>query len=301
MGLVTLTLQCMDFLAWPILALGYPLYVSIRTIETGSNYDLKKLVTYWIIFSFIYLFEQVFENLIKWVPLWPYIRLVAIFWLVIPQFNGAFYIYQNIILPCSKVKLLDVNLYNVTEWFNELKKDSFIKKEKFLAVADRSFEENESERLAKLTASKPECNGDGLVLGEIEVMECTAKGDAAEPNQVGTMVEKLVQIEKKASLAIQVYEPTIPVSAELIKIPETPFVQKFQDKWTCAICQVTTSSVFTLQSHIRGRRHRAEAKLWCHFCNLRCSGEIDMIAHLKGRKHLAKIQETFAGANAGAS
>ncbi|OIT29353.1 hva22-like protein a [Nicotiana attenuata] len=236
MSLVTLTLQCMDFLAWPIIALGYPLYVSIPTIETGSNYDLRKLVTYWIIFSFIYLFEQVFEKLIKWVPLWPYIRLIAIFWLVIPQFNGAFYFYQNVILPCLQVKLFDVNLYTITEWFNELKKDSFVKKEKFLAVADRSFEENESEPLAKLTASQPECNGDGLVLGGIEVRECAAKGDAAESNEVGTMVKNVVQIEKKASSAIQVYEPAIRASAEVIKLPETSFIQKFQTKWTCAIC-----------------------------------------------------------------
>ncbi|XP_075104654.1 uncharacterized protein LOC107773175 [Nicotiana tabacum] len=301
MGLVTVTLQCMDYLAWPILALGYPLYVSIRTIETGSKHDLRKLVAYWIIFSFIHLLEQVFEKL---VPLWSYIRLVAIFWLVIPQFDGAFYFYQNIILPCLQVKLLDVNLYTITEWFNELKKDSIIKKEKFLSVAERSFEENESEPQAKLTASKiskPECNGDGLALGEIEVMECIAKGDAAELNQVGSMVENVVEIEKKAGSAIEVYEATIRASAEVIKLPETCFIQKFQTRWSCAICQVTNSSEQNLQAHLRGKRHRAEAKLWCNFCSLRCSGEIDMIAHLKGRKHLAKLQESFAAANTGAS
>ncbi|KAK4378556.1 hypothetical protein RND71_000418 [Anisodus tanguticus] len=187
----------------PILSLGYPLYISIQAIETGSM-----------------------------VLVWSYLRLIFICWLVIPQLNGEFYLYQNLVHPYLQFKLPDAvtQFYASCSKLFEKLKDSSIDKETFLAVA-------------KLTGSK-----------------------------VGNIDEDAFQIENKTSSAIQV---------------------------ECDICEVTVFSEMTLQSHLRGKRHRAEANLWCTLCNLRCSGEIDMIAHLKGKRHLAKLQESFA--NAGAS
>ncbi|XP_059295450.1 uncharacterized protein LOC132048785 [Lycium ferocissimum] len=158
-----------------VLALGYPLCASIQAIETGSKYHMRKLVTYWTIFSFISLFEHVFEKLIEWVPLWPYIKLITICWLVISQFNGACYLYQNLICPCFPVKLhdsirqfsdscyvyqcllyvcLSVNLQTVTDWFNKPMEDPSLKNETFLAVAERYLQENGSDALEKLIAKK---------------------------------------------------------------------------------------------------------------------------------------------------
>ncbi|PHT41671.1 hypothetical protein CQW23_20525 [Capsicum baccatum] len=105
----------------------------------------------------------------------------------------------------------------------------------------------------------------------------------------------ILQIENKTSSALQVIsQPAIP------KLPDTTSssLPLLQNRWTCEMCEVRVSSELTLQSHLRGKRHRAEAKLWCDFCNLRVSGEIDMIAHLKGKRHLAKLQEAFASAGA---
>lgn len=107
-----------------------------------------------------------------------------------------------------------------------------------------------------------------------------------------------LQIENISTSALQVIsKPVIPAVAILPDTASTLAV--FQTRWACEICQVTVSSELTLQSHLRGRKHRAEAMLWCTFCNLRVSGEIDMIAHLKGKRHLAKLQETLT--NSGAS
>ncbi|KAK4340072.1 hypothetical protein RND71_041534 [Anisodus tanguticus] len=257
-----------------VIALAYPLYVSIRAIETSSMYDKKKLVTYWIVLSFIYLFEHILEKLLEWVPVWSYLRLIFICWLVIPQLNGAFYLYQNFIHPHLQFKLANaITQFYATcsEWFEKLKKDSFIKKETFLAVAENYLEDNVSESLEKLTGSKAE-----------------------------SIDENLLQIENKTSSDIQVISKTvIPESAKLFKLPGTFSLQVVQTRWTCEICEVTVSSELTLQSHLRGKRHRAKAKLWCTFCKLRCSGEIDVIAHLKGKRHLEMLKKSFA--NAGAS
>ncbi|KAJ8572480.1 hypothetical protein K7X08_008991 [Anisodus acutangulus] len=101
------------------------------------------------------------------------------------------------------------------------------------------------------------------------------KCDASESNQVGNIDEVAFQIENKTSSAIQVIsEPAIPAKLLLFFFFSFSFSFSF------------FFSELTLQSHLRGKRHRAEAKLWCTLCNLRCSGEIDMIAHLKGKRHL---------------
>ncbi|KAM3377461.1 HVA22-like protein c [Capsicum galapagoense] len=240
-------LHSMIFLAWPVIAIAYPIYLTVRTIETGLIYDMRKVATYWTIFSFIYVFEYVFYKLLEWVPLWPYLRLVFMCWLVMPQLNGASYLYQNLVYPYWQFKLHHAFTQfcaTCSKWFENLNKDSHFK-----------LEENGSATLENLIASK---------------------------------------VENKTSSALQVIsKPAIP------KLPDTSSssLPLLHNRWTCEICEVRVSSELTLQSHIRGKRHRAEAKLWCDFCNLRVSGEIDMIAHLKGKRHLAKVQ-AFASAGA---
>jgi hypothetical protein len=105
-------------------------------------------------------------------------------------------------------------------------------------------------------------------------------------------------------------------------IPDSKEVQK---EWTCAICQVTTQSEITLNSHLRGNRHKANYEelkannlraknkgfpastakkvvqnsqsppFWCYICNAKCPSKSNLNAHLKGKKHLARIQELASG------
>ncbi|XP_059297051.1 uncharacterized protein LOC132050047 isoform X3 [Lycium ferocissimum] len=304
MGFLRYTLHLIDFLAWSVLALGYPLCASIQAIEAGSRYHMRKLVTYWTIFSSISLFEHVLEKLIEWVPLWPYIKLITICWLVIPQFNGACYLYQNLIRLCFPVKLhdsirqfddscyvyqrllylcLSVNLQTVTDWFNKPMKDPSLKNETFLAVAERYLEENGSDALEKLIANKSkdyisdhhaeeikptdasaeegaltpnqtERERSGPVWEDITVMENMAKHEAAEPKQ-----ENPIQIEKKTT-GVLVKEMVIPANAEEIKLPNIISSKQVQTEWTCAVCQMTTTSEQNLKSHLNGRKHKAKCE-----------------------------------------
>ncbi|XP_009616967.1 uncharacterized protein LOC107779148 isoform X4 [Nicotiana tabacum] len=203
-----------DFLAWPVLALGYPLCASIRAIETGSEYHMRKLITYWTIFSFISLFEHVFEKLIEWVPLWPYIKLITICWLVIPQFNGACYFYQNLIHPSLLVKLdavitqfygscyvyqrllyscLSVNLQIVTDWLNKPMEDPSLDYKSFLAMAERYLEENGSDDLVKLIASKVKSVRENLIWIEKKTTGTQVNETAAPTNQVNQLKQEEVK------------------------------------------------------------------------------------------------------------
>ncbi|KAI5072402.1 hypothetical protein GOP47_0012508 [Adiantum capillus-veneris] len=83
-----------DIVGGPIVMLLYPLYASIKAIESPSKLDDQQWLTYWILYSFVTLVELSFWQLFHWIPLWGKIKFFAVCWLVLPQFNGAAYVYE---------------------------------------------------------------------------------------------------------------------------------------------------------------------------------------------------------------
>lgn len=69
-------------------------------------------------------------------------------WLVIPYFDGAFYIYEHLIRPC-----LSVDPQMVTNWLNKLNESSHVK-DNILTEMERYVKENGPEALEKILASK---------------------------------------------------------------------------------------------------------------------------------------------------
>lgn len=75
----------------------YPLYASIRAIESPSKVDDEQWLTYWILYSFLTLVEMAAATLISWIPFWHPVKLAFIAWLVLPQFRGASFIYRRFV------------------------------------------------------------------------------------------------------------------------------------------------------------------------------------------------------------
>nr|XP_018630824.1 uncharacterized protein LOC104109388 isoform X4 [Nicotiana tomentosiformis] len=273
---------------------------------------MRKLITYWTIFSFISLFEHVFEKLIEWVPLWPYIKLITICWLVIPQFNGACYFYQNLIHPSLLVKLdavitqfygscyvyqrllyscLSVNLQIVTDWLNKPMEDPSLDYKSFLAMAERYLEENGSDDLVKLIASKSKdyslnhyveeiktidasdeagmlipnqvvCEGAGSFWKDIKTMEHMAKHEAAEPKHVKSVRENLIWIEKKTT-GTQVNETAAPTN-------QVNQLKQEEVKHAAAV-----RSEHSTNEELKEKVHLSAADL-------------------NGREHLVKLQKTMS-------
>ncbi|RWR84033.1 HVA22-like protein a [Cinnamomum micranthum f. kanehirae] len=136
--------QNFDVLAGPIVALVYPLYASIRAIETKSPIDDQQWLTYWVLYSLITLFELTFAKLIEWLPFWSYAKLIVTCWLVIPYFSGAAYVYEHFVRP------MFVNPQTVNIWYVPRKKDIFSKPDDILAAAEKYIEENGREAFEKL-------------------------------------------------------------------------------------------------------------------------------------------------------
>ncbi|RZC59797.1 hypothetical protein C5167_007102 [Papaver somniferum] len=88
-------LSFLHSLAGPAVMLLYPLYASVRAIESTSKVDDEQWLAYWIFYSFLTLMEMVLEPVLVWIPIWYDIKLAFVAWLVLPQFRGAAFIYEN--------------------------------------------------------------------------------------------------------------------------------------------------------------------------------------------------------------
>lgn len=84
-------------LAGPATMLMYPLYASVLAMETTSKLDDEQWLAYWILYSFLTLFEMLLQPLLEWIPIWYDVKLVFVAWLVLPQFRGAAFIYDKFV------------------------------------------------------------------------------------------------------------------------------------------------------------------------------------------------------------
>lgn len=92
---------------------------------------------------------------------------------------------------------------------------------------------------------------------------------------------------------------------------QLPSPKKAHKSWSCALCEVSTTSEKGLKEHIEGKKHKAKEKqqqakaveigkkakftFKCEHCRIKCNSEPMMVAHLKGRKHAARVQELLSG------
>ncbi|XVE54813.1 hypothetical protein DITRI_Ditri03aG0112700 [Diplodiscus trichospermus] len=155
-------LKNFDVLAGPVISLLYPLYASVRAIESESPADDRQWLTYRVLYSMITLLELTFAKAIEYltirltnfpsfcptkqrIPIWSYAKLIFTCWLVIPYFSGAAYVYEHYLRPFIINPQRTINI-----WYVPRKKDFFCKPDDILTAAERCIEENGTEAFEKL-------------------------------------------------------------------------------------------------------------------------------------------------------
>ncbi|KAG6484120.1 HVA22-like protein a [Zingiber officinale] len=134
-ALLSFVARNFDVLAAPFVTLVYPLYASVRAIESASPVDDQQWLTYWVLYSLLTLFELTFSQVIGWIPFWSYAKLIFNCWLVLPYFNGAAFIYDNYVRPVV------LNQQGVL-WSATSGSSSFSKPDNLLLAAEKFIEEN---------------------------------------------------------------------------------------------------------------------------------------------------------------
>ncbi|GAB4853809.1 HVA22-like protein f [Ancistrocladus abbreviatus] len=103
MGLLATIARHFDVLIGLGVMLLYPLYASVRATESPSTLEDQQWLTYWVLYSFITLFELSCWKVLQWLPFWAYVKLLFCLWLVLPIFHGAAYIYENTVHKYVKI------------------------------------------------------------------------------------------------------------------------------------------------------------------------------------------------------
>ncbi|CAN0925962.1 HVA22-like protein c [Linum grandiflorum] len=143
-----------DVLALPLVTLLYPLYASIRAIETKSRTDDQQWLTYWVLYSMITLFELTFAKILECIPVWPYGKLILSCWLVLPHFNGAAHVYKQFIRPFYMNPHSVVA--NSTVWYVPRKTNIFSQPDDVLTAAERYIDQHGTEAFERMIINKRE-------------------------------------------------------------------------------------------------------------------------------------------------
>ncbi|KAK7348599.1 hypothetical protein VNO80_23161 [Phaseolus coccineus] len=138
-----------DVLALPLVTLAYPLYASIKAIETKSTADDQQWLTYWILYSILTLFELTFAKVLELLPIWPFAKLIFSCWLVLPHFNGAAVVYKNYIRPFYMNPQIPIPQGSQI-WYFPQKKSLFSDSDDVLSAAERYMEEHGTEAFERL-------------------------------------------------------------------------------------------------------------------------------------------------------
>ena len=81
--------------------------------------------------------------------MWPYAKIIAIFWLVIPRFDGAGIAYNCFVRPCLSGQLPQVVLVLLNK-----NQDPSLEEESFPVPAQRDIIEHGGEALEELISTK---------------------------------------------------------------------------------------------------------------------------------------------------
>ena len=76
----------------------YPAYMSFKSMDSGTNDDTQWL-TYWVVFSFLSIFESVMSFVVQLIPFYQIGKIVAIIWMYYPSTRGAQVIYEQGLRP----------------------------------------------------------------------------------------------------------------------------------------------------------------------------------------------------------
>ncbi|XP_057949979.1 HVA22-like protein a isoform X1 [Malania oleifera] len=133
-----------DALSGPAVALVYPMYASIRAIESRSFADGEKWLRYWVLYSLITLFNLTLGRVLEVLPFWSYAKLIAVCWLVLPCFNGAPYVYEHFIRPFYW------NAQTATIWHFPMNRGLFHKQDDLMTAAEKYMKMHGTEAFERL-------------------------------------------------------------------------------------------------------------------------------------------------------
>ncbi|GFP86826.1 hva22-like protein a [Phtheirospermum japonicum] len=305
-GQLKFALLCIDFLAWPVIALGYPL------VPFWSG--IKLTAIFWLAIPRFHGACHVYNSFIR-----PCLVVN------LQELIGRFHEEQR---RANKETFIDV----VDKY---IKENGFEGLEKLIATKRKCKEADNSERDNQLIESDEKNDASTskklkepvAALKDNEMSEASEKSVATEVKQAQTitssnLVSKVTTTTTYAAAVTKGILATPPTQTiPEIRKPVTPVMpdppkKLVQQRWTCHLCRVTTTCENNLNAHLRGKNHKAMveslklSKLkgqgagpgksagpdlggvtrhWCFACDVELVGGASLASHLNGKRHASNV------------
>lgn len=80
----------------------FPIYWSVKAIESPETDDDKQWLTYWVVYSFWRLLDMYSGIILQYIPHYFIIKIVLLIWMMMPNTQGAAIIYNKVITKVYK-------------------------------------------------------------------------------------------------------------------------------------------------------------------------------------------------------
>ena len=77
----------------------YPAYRSFKALESDETDDDTQWLTYWVVYAFFTVFDEMTSWILNLMPFYFMIKLVLMIWMFWPTTNGARVIYNTVLAP----------------------------------------------------------------------------------------------------------------------------------------------------------------------------------------------------------
>ena len=83
-----------------IIGVAYPVFMSFHALESkDSDEDDKQWLTYWVVFGLFSVTDQFAGFILHFIPFYYVLKVATLIWLFHPAFQGATYVYRELIHP----------------------------------------------------------------------------------------------------------------------------------------------------------------------------------------------------------
>eukprot|EP01025_Chloroclados_australasicus_P058993 TRINITY_DN7448_c0_g2_i1.p1 TRINITY_DN7448_c0_g2~~TRINITY_DN7448_c0_g2_i1.p1 ORF type:complete len:229 (+),score=26.67 TRINITY_DN7448_c0_g2_i1:108-794(+) len=148
------------YFATAIMGVAYPAYRSVDALESRTTEDDRQWLSYWILTAILTMFERFAAPALAYIPLYAELKLLLLSWLVLPQIEGASFVYMQV-RPylVEGVNFIKKNLANITGKEDPSAEELTTGLKKKVAEADAGFK-------ARLSGQSEQVKKDGESMTE---------------------------------------------------------------------------------------------------------------------------------------
>jgi len=89
--------------------------MSFKAVDSADPSENTQWLTYWVVFAFVSIFENVAGILVDQIPFYFFLKLAFFIWCYHPKFLGAGYIYTSVIRPSVMPYLSALSTHSNTQ------------------------------------------------------------------------------------------------------------------------------------------------------------------------------------------